>query len=146
MYRASTTACILHDSSYKRSIQVSGPQADLCDLFDKLLDPMMARPRSQRYLAGHRYGSGIFYDGTSRWPFGVVGPVEFLWKQEECLNSQQAAAASDQPDRMIWLFVHPSIHESVLSVLLDTTSMIGIPDITLLTTPPFARFNFGFAS
>ena len=134
MFRAASDASTLHDSSYLRTIELSGPQQDICSLLEDMLDPLMARPSSQRYLPGHRYGNSIFYDTKVGWPFGVVGPVEFLWQQLE----QQSGA--DGQSRKLWIFVHPSIHAQVHNVLSDAVSMNGIVYPDALKSLPQTAF------
>ena len=59
-----------------------------------------------RYETGARAAQATLYHDQT-FPYGLVGPVEIIWRPEEGHLS----------DRTIWIRIHPAIHAEVSGVL-----------------------------
>ncbi|KYQ92368.1 RNase P protein subunit [Tieghemostelium lacteum] len=113
-YRASSHYSTLYDASYHICIEITGLQNSIIQLF-KLISPPLSSSEttiaSRIYINGCREGSvNIYY--PNRFPFHFICPSRFLWKQE---NS--GALNLDSHQRMLWLWVHPSVVDQVMYIL-----------------------------
>ena len=67
-----------------------------------------------RYESGARAAQATLYHDQT-FPYGLVGPVEIIWRPEEGHLS----------DRTLWIRIHPAIHAEVSGVLASLLAVSG---------------------
>lgn len=105
-YRAIANHCLVQDLSYIGCIEIRGPFAALRTGFDRMMGANLGLSICAKvYTNGNRHGTvDLFKPG--RYPFGALGRVNFIWKQEDpTMPSVQR----------VWIFVHPSIYQNVVA-------------------------------
>lgn len=112
-FRASANHCLLQDVSYIGCIEVSGPIEELRKGFNQMKGPKFGLGIcAKAYIGGARAGTAELFKPNA-YPLGALGSVNFIWKQE----------LSDVPVRRVWIFVHPSIYQSVASVIQEVFAL-----------------------
>uniref|UniRef100_A0A914XN08 Pop1 N-terminal domain-containing protein n=1 Tax=Plectus sambesii TaxID=2011161 RepID=A0A914XN08_9BILA len=114
-YRDSVRHCLVRDISYMRCLQLSGDERGLVDrlghLCAKQLGPTIAFRAAQD---GHVELSLILYR-KDRYPMDCIGPVRLMWMPRH---------DSEDGDRTLWIWVHPSSAGQLLSELIDLFGLI----------------------
>lgn len=106
-YRGSSAHCLMQDISYYVPIQVTGPLDEIREMFAKITSSLCGLSIcAKAYVSGCRQGNIHLY-GVNTYPFNYIGKVQFLW------------VSSNNDDKTLLLFVHPSQVKEVESILLD---------------------------
>lgn len=106
-YRGSSAHCLMQDISYYVPIQVKGEIDMIREMFAKITSSLCGLSIcAKAYVNGTRQGSIHLY-GINTYPFNYIGKVHFLW------------VSSNNNDKNLWLFVHPSQVKEVETILLD---------------------------
>ncbi|XP_070555586.1 ribonucleases P/MRP protein subunit POP1-like [Ptychodera flava] len=118
-YRALAKHCLLQDISYYGVIELTGPQGKLLTSLSHLTNSEIGLTfASASYLTGARHGTILLYK-SDQYPHGCMGPVNVLWKPAQPSSANESAAKEEKFDsaemRQLWIWVHPSSYEEVLS-------------------------------
>ncbi|GAA5912659.1 hypothetical protein JCM6882_004704 [Rhodosporidiobolus microsporus] len=111
-YRASQHGALVHDASYFQYFELEGPFDDLQKVLERVCDPAAALPSSKRYSSGAREYSTDVYDFTATHPYGLLGPVTFIWKPSHPAASPAASTSSappPSPKRTLLVRAHPAL-------------------------------------
>lgn len=100
-YRATSKHCLLQDVSYYTPVRITGDIDTIKDMFSAVTDPSIGPTiGAKAYTTGTRQGEIHIYE-PNKFPFGYVGKASFLWEPYV------------EPNRTLWLFVHPSQSKQV---------------------------------
>ncbi|KXS18909.1 POP1-domain-containing protein [Gonapodya prolifera JEL478] len=130
----------IHDASYTRCVEISGPVDFVVRVVDACADPGAISVGSKRFTGGVRQGATVLYD-TGAWPGGLLGPVTFMWRREG--GGETEASQATSPNRQLWLFVHPSLLTAILASLHASLALLPpSTPVTVRATPtPLLRFE-----
>ncbi|XP_076332758.1 LOW QUALITY PROTEIN: POP1 ribonuclease P/MRP subunit [Tachypleus tridentatus] len=113
-YRASVHHVLLQDLSYYGCIELVGTEQKLLQGLSKFTSLETGLTFAAKfYLKGTREGSVMLYHPT-RYPYGAIGPVKFLWKPES--EDAQMKPPADRM-RQLWIWVHPSCYDELVTEL-----------------------------
>lgn len=105
--RAARRQCVLHDASYTRVLELSGPAGAVAALLAACLDPVDAtvamEPIVERMAEAVLHRPGAF-------PQGALGPVRWLWRP--CLPPLPAKADGAASASALWLWLHPAFADA----------------------------------
>ncbi|CAH2091046.1 unnamed protein product [Euphydryas editha] len=111
-YRATSAHCLLQDISYYTPIQIKGPIDIIKDLFSNITHSSCGlNVCAKAYLNGNREGTVKLYMPNS-YPYEFIGKIDFFW------------ISTDNDQKELWLFVHPSQIKIVEKVLYKFVSTI----------------------
>lgn len=96
-YRFLRQHVTIHDASYLVCLQLEGSKQQLVKLFSRMTPNFI--PRHDMYTSGTREGSFIMHETESKQDFTCLGPVKFLWKQQQ---------VPDDAHRSCWMWLHPA--------------------------------------
>jgi len=102
IYRAFTKYCTMRDISFYSCVELMGPREHICEIIGSNFVPTGTgfSLNSNMYKNTRQEGSLQFYK-AGEYPYGYIGHITFLWMQEN----------------QLWLWVHPSFKEEVISQL-----------------------------
>lgn len=121
-YRAIANHCLVQDLSYIGCIEISGPFVALRTGFDRMMGKQLGLSICAKvYTNGTRHGTVDLFKPDC-YPFGALGRVNFIWKQEEPHQSSV---------RRLWIFVHPSIYQNVVTELLSLFVLEDTPTLPM---------------
>ncbi|KAJ2159031.1 Ribonucleases P/MRP protein subunit pop1 [Coemansia sp. RSA 552] len=124
-YRAAKEKTYVHDVSYFRTLEISGPEAAIVRALRQLAPPNALTVAMKPYLAGARAAPLTLYR-AGMYPLAALGPAMALW---------QPAADPDQPRKLL-LRMHPANADTIgaeLSAALSNggdSDVVDIVDIT----------------
>ncbi|KAJ9109900.1 hypothetical protein QFC19_001880 [Naganishia cerealis] len=118
-HRAAHNGCIIHDSSYYATLELSGERDDLVQVISSCAAG--GAWAGSRYETGGRMAQFTLHRHRE-WPGGMIGPAELLWRPQALVTSpvngnnkrkrESKTDVSDNPasnTRQLWIRVHPSI-------------------------------------
>ncbi|KAJ9106265.1 hypothetical protein QFC21_001410 [Naganishia friedmannii] len=125
-HRAAHNGCIIHDSSYYATLELSGERDDIVQIVSNCAAG--GAWIGSRYETGGRMAE-LTLHRFREWPGGMIGPAEILWrplaaaptvdlkgkrkrKSENIVSSNPASTK-----RQIWIRVHPSIFNETHTTL-----------------------------
>lgn len=115
-YRATSKHCLLQDVSYYTPIQIKGPIDIIKDFFTAISDPSTGPTIVTKSCTnGTRQGEIHIYE-LNKYPLGYIGKASFLWEP------------FIEPNRSLWLFVHPSQSKQVEKGFCELLSSIKKSD------------------
>ncbi|XP_074641807.1 ribonucleases P/MRP protein subunit POP1-like [Tubulanus polymorphus] len=115
-YRAASQHCLLIDVSYLNCVELSGPMNNLLQGFQQITSTELGVSLDgKNYTDGTEEGNILLFKrGT--YPYKAIGPVSFLWKPVDSLNSEDEI-------RSLWIWIHPSCYKETM---LELCSVFGI--------------------
>lgn len=119
-YRDAARHSTLQDISSYVCIELRGNQAKLIET----LSPLCPKDVGSSFafkpsLRGLYEGHTILYD-PDLFPYGVIGPISFLWRPNELQMKENSEFAQ------IWIWAHPSFWLSVLNLLVKQLNVTKI--------------------
>lgn len=106
-YRASAKHCLLQDISFHNCIEIIGSLEVIKASFDKLTSSRCGLAiTAKTFVSGRREGFVHLYR-KDQYPYQCLGKVSFIWKP------------SDDSQRVLWVFIHPSFYRNVIKELLE---------------------------
>lgn len=116
-YRASAQHCLIQDISYMGCIELSGPLDVIRDKFEKLRNPNSGLGIcAKAFTCGKREGFLDLFKIDS-YPLNALGPISFLWKPINEID------ADNEYIRTVWIFVHPSFYDNVITELINVFNL-----------------------
>ncbi|KAI0689073.1 NUC188 domain-containing protein [Cytidiella melzeri] len=148
-HRASVHGSILHDASYLGLIEIKGPERVIRSIFDRCCDFQGPSACAKRFSSGARVFVTHFYRRDS-YPFNLIAPVQILWRplatsppmsgNQQSATSQigdqtskqkrdgktekTASQPSEELQRTVWLWIHPSVFDEVFQELCLCASLV----------------------
>lgn len=106
-YKAMKSHCMIQDISYYPCIEITGDLKILTDRFSKITSKVCGLSMTAKcYLNGAREGQIYIYKRDS-YPHKAIAQVSFIWRQ------------SDVSRKTVWIFVHPSVYQDLLTELVE---------------------------
>lgn len=132
-YRASANHCLLQDISYTVCIELSGTIDRIKTAFALLTSPKCGLSIcAKTYMNGNREGTIDLFRNAC-YPFGSMGQIQFIWQPVSPDNTQNDA-------RKLWLFVHPSFSQDVVTELCSVLSLNKKENGSDLKTPQYQKY------
>ena len=108
-YRSANHLCTLQDTSFIRTVQISGERDSIVCLLRQMTIPGRAGVGSQKTKLGSFYGEVVLYK-PGMFPLGCIGPARYLWRAD-------SGETSGTGDAVLWLWIHPAMKPEVVSSL-----------------------------
>ena len=105
-YRSLSKKCTIYDSSFLNCLELrASERRQIISVVQSFCDPSDFAINAEMYKDGTRRGEMVLYTPNS-FPFGCIGPVEFLWKVTE-----------EGKESFLWIWVHPSFLSFLISLM-----------------------------
>lgn len=106
-YRATVKHCLIQDISYVGNIEIRGTLDVLKKGFERMRGESLGLGIcAKAFIDGQREGT-IELFAIDSYPFGALGCFQFIWQPPK----------TDDEQRRLWLFAHPSIYQKLVDEL-----------------------------
>lgn len=125
-FRATAKYCLMQDVSYVGCIELVANVEEIQKGFQRLVSPRCNRGiAAKMYINGKRHGSVDLFKADA-YPMGALGNVSFIWKPIESIANAKADYVDER--RTLWLFVHVSFYDDVVS---EISTVFDLKDVEL---------------
>ncbi|KAJ1988176.1 Ribonucleases P/MRP protein subunit pop1 [Coemansia sp. RSA 1358] len=119
-YRAAMEKTYIQDVSYFRTLEFTGTEQDIIQLFSRLTASSDTAISAKSYLDGSRITPLTLYC-ADKFPLGLLGPASAIWKP---------SAPNSSTHRTLWLRLHPAHANAVKEQLIAHGEKVNVADIT----------------